>query len=197
MMTTATTTWNTIPGFERYEITDFGQVRNSKTGRLMKSSMATGGYPKLNLRAAATGQPKTVYTNVAVLSAFVGNIPDDATILHRDRLRGNCRLPNLGWVTLTECTYVVESGDGYTLLTVPIDLEHGPATGAFCRNGHRLALNRRDDDNTLVWGVGNRVCRICNAPHGLPALDQSYSLHFGVGRPCSGTVRSTNMMEAA
>jgi hypothetical protein len=170
------TTWKTIPQFERYEITDYAQVRNSKTGRLLKTSLAPGGYPKLNLRTD-TGQPKTVYTNVAVLSAFVGQIPDGAVILHQDSRRQNCRLPNLGWVTLTECTYIVESGDGYELLTIPLDVKYGPATGAFCgkdRDPHRLSLNGQEDANTLFWGSGNRVCRICNALDGLPEFDSRY-----------------------
>lgn len=166
------TTWKTIPAFEQYEITDYGQVRNSKTGRLLKTSLAPGGYPKMNLRAD-TGQPKTVFTNVAVLSAFVGQIPDGAMVLYQDGLRGNCRLPNLGWVTTTECVYVVEADDGYQLLKVPINLNSGATTGGLCRNGHRLSLNGLEDANTLFWS-GNRVCRICDAPGGLPEFDSRY-----------------------
>lgn len=175
------TTWKTIPAFEQYSITDYGQVRNSKTGRLLKTSIASGGYPKLNLKSD-TGQSKTVYTNVAVLSAFVGLIPEGAMILHQDRRRGNVRLPNLGWVTSTECVYVVEPlpgqryaepGDGYRLLRMPLDVKCGAATGGLCRNGHRLSLNGREDANTLIWS-GNRVCRICDAPEGLPDFDSRY-----------------------
>jgi hypothetical protein len=173
------TTWKTIPQFGRYQITDWGQYRNAKTGRLLKSSLASGGHPKINL-TADTGERKTVYTNVAVLTAFIGNLPDGATVLYRDGSRRNCRLPNLGWVTLTECVYIVEAGDGYQQVSVPLPLDLGalPVTGE-CRNGHRLSLNGMEDDNTLFWG-GGRVCRICDAPNGLPELVQ-YSLQFGVG----------------
>ena len=131
--------------------------------------------PKLNLRAADTGQPKTVYTNAAVLSAFVGQIPDGATILHQDGRRGNIRLPNLGWATLTECVHVAEEkvGDGYQLLRMPLDVKCGAATGGLCRKGHRLSLNGLPDENTLFWS-GYRVCRICDAPEGLPDFDSRY-----------------------
>jgi hypothetical protein len=131
-------TWKIIPNFSKFEVADYGQVRNSKTGRLLKNSTTSGGYLKVSLKSDA-GQPKTVYTNLAVLTAFFGEeIPGNATIIHRDGLRENCRLINLGWVTLTECVYVVESGDGYELVRIPVDVKGGPATGAFCRNGHPL-----------------------------------------------------------
>ncbi|CAN5627917.1 hypothetical protein BH09ACT8_BH09ACT8_61490 [soil metagenome] len=167
-----------IPGFERYVITDFGEVTNLKTGRVLKSSLASGGDLKLNL-AIDKGRSKIVYIKHAVIGAFIGKIPGDAIVIHQDHRRGNCRLPNLGWITQTECVYIVEDADGYHLVRIPVDVKHGAATGAWCRKGHRLSLNGQEDVNTLFWS-GGRTCLVC-APNGLSELVQ-YSLQYGVGK---------------
>ncbi len=172
------TTWKPIPEFSRYEMTDWGQYRNAKTGRILKPSVAVGGFPKISL-IADSGVRKTVYTGVAVLTAFVGPLPNGATVIYGDRSRRNCRLTNLGIRTSTECVYFVEAGDGYRAVTVPLpDLGVLPAIGQ-CSKKHRLSLTGMPDANTLFWGR-NRVCRQCDAPNGLPELVQ-YSLEFGVG----------------
>jgi HNH endonuclease len=180
------TTWKTVPHFSGYAVTDWGQFRNAKTGRRLKSSPASGGHPKINL-TADTGERKTVYTNVAVLTAFVGPLPDGATVIYGDRSRRNCRLTNLGIRTPTECVYFVEAGDGYRAVTVPLpaDLRVLPVIGQ-CDKKHRLSLTGLPDDNTLFWGRnGNRVCRKCHAPNGLPECDPRhvYHLYFGAGKP--------------
>lgn len=189
------TTWMPIPAFTRYEASNTGRIRNTKTGRIMQTSLATGGYPKLNLRNN-NGQPATVFVNAAVLTAFVGKIPDNATVLYRDRSRRNVSLYNLGWDTPEERTLIVEGIDGSPkLITLPPVLSgrFKPSTvcrGAFVRDGgrrrkgHPLSIDGNEDENTYIWGYGNRVCRICDAPHGLPAVDTRYQYnpHFGLGQ---------------
>lgn len=43
--------WKTIEGFENYEVSNNGEVRNKKTGRILKNSTAPNGYLRVNLRA--------------------------------------------------------------------------------------------------------------------------------------------------
>jgi hypothetical protein len=166
------TTWEKIPNFSRYEVTDSAQFRNAKTGRLLES--------KINLTADC-GKRKTVYANVAVLNAFVGDIPAGAVVLYRDRQKSNCRLPNLGLLVGDEFVHFEECGDGYRQVRTPVlcDLTRLPLLGE-CRNGHRLSLTGLPDANTLFWS-GGRICRQCDAPNGLPAPDARhiYNKHFG------------------
>jgi NUMOD4 motif len=172
------TTWKPIPEFSRYQVTDWGQFRNAKTGKILKPSLV-GDYPKISL-TADSGERKTVYTGIAVLAAFIGELPDGAVVLYRDGSKQNCRLINLGYETSAERVFVVEEGDGYQLVRTTLNFGVLPVIGQ-CSKGHRLSLNGQPDDNTLFWGR-NRVCRQCDAPNGLPEFAQ-YSLEFGVGQP--------------
>jgi hypothetical protein len=191
-----------IPAFTRYEISVNGRVRNIKTGRFLKTSLATGGYPKLNLRNDH-GRSATVFVNAAVLTAFVGKIPDNATFLYRDGSRQNVGLYNLGWETPKERTLIVQGIDGKPkLVTLPTVLSGRFKPSTVCRGmvvngrrlkGHPLSIDGNEDENTLTWGYGNRVCRMCDAPHGLPEPAQVYSLHFGVGLPCSSIATSPDI----
>lgn len=189
------TTSMPIPAFTRYDVSDTGRVRNIKTGRFLKTSLATGGYPKLNLRND-DGQSATVFVNAAVLTAFVGKIPDNATVLYRDGSRLNVNLYNLGWETPEERTLIVQGIDGNPkLITLPPVLSgrfkpstvcRGPVVNGRRRKGHPLSIDGSEDENTLIWGYGNRVCRTCDAPHGLSTVDPRYlyNRHFGIADQC-------------
>ena len=41
--------WKQIPGFSKYEVSTFGQVRNIKTGRIHKQSLKNSGYYNIRL----------------------------------------------------------------------------------------------------------------------------------------------------
>jgi hypothetical protein len=190
------TTWKPIPEFSRYEITDWGQFRNAKTGRILKPSLV-GDYPKISL-TADSGERKTVYTGIAVLSAFIGEFPDDAVVLYQDGSKQNCRLINLGYETSAERVFVVEEGDGYQLVRTTLNFGVLPVIGQ-CSKGHRLSLNGQPDDNTLFWGRnGNRVCRKCHAPNGLSECDPAhvYNKHFGSGKPPGDVIDNLGLTAA-
>ena len=42
--------WMTVPNYENYEASNLGNVRNKKTGRILKPSMTKSGYMVLCLR---------------------------------------------------------------------------------------------------------------------------------------------------
>ena len=60
--------WRDIPGCAGYQVSDTGQVRNSRTGRLLKPRLDTDGYLLVDLWV---GGKKTVKVHRAVAMAFL------------------------------------------------------------------------------------------------------------------------------
>ena len=87
--------WKVIPGYERYEISDEGEVRNSKTGRLLKSGYTNGGYRKVNLRSNGVAVNARVHRLVA--ENFLPNTDGKTQVNHIDGDKTNNRVTNLEW----------------------------------------------------------------------------------------------------
>lgn len=90
--------WKPIPNFEEiYEISEFGNVRNIKTGRAMSSFNNGRGYLILSL--SRKGQyHKSIHRLVA--SAFIKN--SNMTVNHKDGNKLNNHYSNLEYLTLKD-----------------------------------------------------------------------------------------------
>jgi len=95
-----------IDGFERYSVSNFGNIRNDLTGRIMKLKINSEGYYKLNLRTSEKkpkSQTKTVHRLVAL--AFIPNPDNKPFIDHVDNNQLNNHTSNLRWATPAENSY--------------------------------------------------------------------------------------------
>jgi len=90
--------WRKIEGCEMYEVSSFGNVRNSKTGRILKQGKK-GGYCSVGLMGNAT-RTKSVHQLVA--RAFIPNPENKPQINHLDKNRLNNNVNNLEWSTNKE-----------------------------------------------------------------------------------------------
>ena len=95
--------WADIEEFPGYQVSNFGQVRNSKksknsTGGILKQSDNGKGYLKVDLYR--NGNRTTVKTHGLVAKAFVENIDPEVytQVDHRDRCKTNNRASNLRFV---------------------------------------------------------------------------------------------------
>jgi len=88
--------WVTIVDFPNYEVSDAGEVRNSKTGKVMKGGVKRNGYAQVKL----SGHWSTVHRLVA--QHFIENPENKPCVDHIDRNRVNNHLSNLRWVTQSE-----------------------------------------------------------------------------------------------
>lgn len=87
--------WRDIPGCAGYQVSDTGQVRNSRTGRLLKPRRDTDGYLLVDLWI---GGKKTVKVHRAVATAFLQeNGKQQVNHINGDRA-DNC-VSNLEWAT--------------------------------------------------------------------------------------------------
>ena len=90
--------WKIINNFDNYEVSTFGNVKNKKTGRILKASKS-GGYYNVNLSKIKTNT-KQVHRLVA--ETFIENPENKLHVNHKDKNKLNNCLTNLEWCTPKE-----------------------------------------------------------------------------------------------
>lgn len=102
--------WKTVIGFENYEISNLGNLRNKITGRYKKLSTNKEGY----IRTSISNKEKVISIAVHRLVAieFVENPEGKPLVNHKDSNRSNNKAENLEWATPSEnAKYMVEQGN--------------------------------------------------------------------------------------
>ena len=90
-----------ITGFPKYQISNFGNVKNIKTGRILKPGTDTrNGYFKVNLRD--DGETSTKLIHKLVATTFLQNPEEKKCVDHKNHDRKNNHISNLRWATHTE-----------------------------------------------------------------------------------------------
>jgi hypothetical protein len=92
--------WKKIIGYETYDVSDIGNVRNSKTGRVLKKATDTHGYCKVCL--CKDGKAKTMKVHRLVAEAFIQNHENKKCVDHINNIRTDNRLINLRFATYKE-----------------------------------------------------------------------------------------------
>ena len=85
--------WAPCKDIERYEASSEGNIRNTKSGRIMKKSVDKHGYETVCLHKYGKQYTRKVHRLVA--EAFAKEDISDRDVTHRDRNRHNNRLDNL------------------------------------------------------------------------------------------------------
>ena len=90
--------WRKIAGKERYSISNKGDIRNDKTGRILKNHIKDNGYCQVMLGR------KTIplYVHRLVALAFIENPNGYPQVDHIDGNKANNNVNNLRWVTASE-----------------------------------------------------------------------------------------------
>jgi hypothetical protein len=93
--------WRAVLGWEdRYEVSDAGQVRALRTGRVLAANLRNG-YPRVCLYRSGTDLAyRTVH--VLVCEAFHGPRPEGLEVRHLDGVKTNVAASNLKWGTRLE-----------------------------------------------------------------------------------------------
>ena len=92
--------WKQIDGFERYEVSSDGRVRNKWTGRVLKPGIDPNGYHRVCLKCDGKGATKKVHRLVAL--AFLPNPDNKEQVDHIDNNKLNNNVANLRFASNQE-----------------------------------------------------------------------------------------------
>lgn len=89
--------YKTITSYPNYEVSDSGNIRNKRTGRVLQPQVITKGYHGVRLYHQGNGKSLKVHRLVAL--AFVDGYFEGAQVNHIDCDKTNNHHSNLEWCT--------------------------------------------------------------------------------------------------
>lgn len=93
--------WKLIEGFDGiYSVSNYGEVKNNRTGKLMKPRKNEKGYLRIGL--TTNGKQKCMRVHRLVAQAFIPNPENKPEVNHIDFNKENNCVNNLEWVTCKE-----------------------------------------------------------------------------------------------
>ena len=91
--------YKVIDGYENYEISNIGNVRNKKTGLILKHSLKNGYY---RVGLSTNGKSKHFRVHRLIALHFIPNPQNKQLVDHKDRNPLNNDINNLRWATPSE-----------------------------------------------------------------------------------------------
>jgi hypothetical protein len=92
--------WASIDGYVNYEVSWFGRVVNTTTGRILKAGRSSNSY--LTVVLCREGKRETHCVHQLVAREWVGNPDGKMCVDHMDNDRTNNHWGDLRWATHTE-----------------------------------------------------------------------------------------------
>ncbi len=89
-----------IEGFENYSVSNFGNVKNNKTGRILKQALKRDGYYGVVL--SKNGKVKDFKVHRLVALTLIPNPKNKPQVDHINNIRTDNNINNLRWATHQE-----------------------------------------------------------------------------------------------
>lgn len=94
--------WRVIHSLnDKYEVSNIGNIRNAKTGKILKQFIGKWGYKILTVRPVPN-HTKNVRVHQLVAETFIGEKPEGYVVNHKDGVKTNNNVENLEYVTPSE-----------------------------------------------------------------------------------------------
>jgi hypothetical protein len=139
--------WRPVSGWVGYEVSDLGQVRSSRRGRVqvLRGGVDPRGYRNVTLFRGARSTKRQVWVHALVIEAFVGPRPEGMQVRHLNGDPTDNRLSNLAYGSPAE--------------NVADSFAHGTrGRASHCLRGHEFT-----PENTYLNARGHQNCRACRA----------------------------------
>jgi hypothetical protein len=91
--------WKVTNGFENYEVSSYGNVRNKSTQRHLKPAISSG---YLHVVLCGNDKPKNLYVHRLVCLNFIANPENKKTVNHKNHNTLDNHVDNLEWATMKE-----------------------------------------------------------------------------------------------
>lgn len=87
-----------IKDYNNYSVSNYGNIRNDKTGRILKAYKKSNGYMQVQLGHKTI--PQYIHRLVAI--AFIPNVDNKPQVNHINGIKNDNNVTNLEWVTASE-----------------------------------------------------------------------------------------------
>ncbi len=154
--------WKVIPGYENYEISNMGNVRNTNYHRMgitkmLRPKITNTGYLEVELCKNCT--KKSIRVHQLVAQAFIENPNNYSSINHKDENKKNNMVDNLEW-----CTAAYNNNYGTHNYRVGIALknrtDHSKPIIAKDANGKELYFPSIKEAERILGVDHSGVCKV-------------------------------------
>jgi hypothetical protein len=141
--------WRLVDGYDNYEISSHGRVRNNQTNRIMKGQLDKG-YHRIPLRREGATKVYSVHRLVAF--AFCENNEGYDIVDHIDRNPSNNHFTNLRWVTqsLNIKNTKISSNNISGIKGVSFEKSNGKWRAAWTVEGKRMSKRFENKDDAVA-----------------------------------------------
>ena len=94
--------WKNIDIATNYEVSNFGNIRNIKSGQILNPGISGNGYKQVSLKMNDTGKFKKQYVHRLVAQYWLDNPENKREVNHKNLDRTDNRAENLEWLTSSE-----------------------------------------------------------------------------------------------
>ena len=146
-----------INGFSNYEISNFGNVKNVKTGRILKQSTNRKGYKIVGITSDENGKSFSKRVHRLVAEMFIPNLNNKNEVDHLDNNRANNIINNLRWASSFEnCRNRILSINN-TSGSKGISFEQNKWRSLITHNNKRIHLGYFDNKEDAITARVNKA----------------------------------------
>ena len=98
--------YKTIEGYENYEISNVGNVKSKKTGKILKQSLHNGYYA---VSVSKNSKSKHLDIHRILALSFIPNPNNKSCVDHINRMKTDNALENLRWCSNSENHYNIDT----------------------------------------------------------------------------------------